>query len=125
MYDRYTLLQFTFANWIFYDKNPRCVHLKFATQIFIAKIEVVRIQNCQLRFLPQKSELCAFQNLQLEFLPQKSELCAFQNLQLEFLPQKSELCAFHNLQLQFLLQKCELFCTEICNSDSVPQKSEL
>ena len=56
----------------------------FATRIFTAKIQVVRFQNLELEFLPQKSELCAFQNLQLEFLPQKSELCAFQNLQLEF-----------------------------------------
>ena len=48
----------------------------FATRTFIAEIRVVRIQNLQLEFLPQKSELCAFQNLELEFLPQKSELCA-------------------------------------------------
>ena len=39
----------------------------FATRIFTAKIQVVRFQNLELEFLPQKSEFCAFQNLQLEF----------------------------------------------------------
>ena len=57
----------------------RCIffyslHLQLG--LSIAEIRVVRIQNLQLEFLPQKSELCAFQNLEVEFLPQKSELCA-------------------------------------------------
>ena len=51
----------------------------FATRIFIAEIRVVRFQNWQLEFLPQKSEFCAFQNIQMEFLLQKCELCESQN----------------------------------------------
>ena len=55
---RITVVHIRTSIYFFYSLN-----FKICNSDFIAEIRVVRFQNQQLEFLPQKSELCAFQKL--------------------------------------------------------------